>query len=371
MLWLFYDPFTLALLSVGYVLGWLALLFLASRVAPRIAASAAGRLGLHAAMLLTAAVIVAGGGLAIYGIYAAAAARGYQLSLEAMVAVVAFLNLLSYLAAPFMINLSMGARPSPELQRIVDEVAARAGMKPPRAVLVEGPPNAFAYGNFLTGRYVAVSRSLYEMLPREELEAVVGHELGHHRHRDVVIIMLLGLVPSILYYLGVSLVHAALWGGYSGDREERGGGLYLAALGLASIVLSFLMQAAVLAFSRLREYYADAHGALVAGARSMQRALARLHLYYSNPRARAELDRAAGLRALFIYALVEAVAQPFYSPWGSRGWGADIDAVVEELKRAPVNPVEEVLSDHPPIPKRLRFLDQVARAGRPQATTVF
>ena len=353
----FYDPLTMLALTVAYIVGFLALQVLAIRVAPRVAGRLAGRLSLYTAMALTAALILVGGGLAAYGLWYAAASAGYPLPLGWLVGFVVAANLLSYLAAPWMINLAYRARPSPELQEVVDEAAARAGLRPPRAVLVEGPPNAFAYGNFLSGRYVAVSRSLYEMLPRDELLAVVGHELGHHRHRDVVIIMLLGLVPSLLYYLGVSLIQLGFYAG--GDREERGSGLYLAALGVLGVVLSFVMQVAVLAFSRLREYYADAHGAYVAGARPMQRALARLHLYYAGaPRARSELHRSS-LKALFIYALAESVASPFYSPFRGPRWGGDIDSVVEQLKHAEVDPAQEILSDHPPIPKRLRFLDTV------------
>lgn len=355
----FYDPVTLLAMTIAYALGFLVLQLLAAKVAPRVAATLSGRMSLYTAMLLTAGLIVGGGILAVYGLYSAAASAGYQLPIGAMVAFIAVANLLSYLFAPFMINMAYGARPSPELQEIVNEAAARAGVKPPKAVLVEGPPNAFAYGNFLAGRYVAVTRSLYEMLPRDELLAVVGHELGHHRHRDVVVIMLLGLVPSILYYLGIWLLRIGLWSGASERRDrEGGGGVYLAALGLLGIVLSFIMQVAVLAFSRLREYYADAHGAQVAGARAMQRALARIHIYYQGTGAR-ELVERSSIKALFIYALVEAAASPFYSGgWGYRGSGS-IDAIVEQLKRAEVDPVQEVLSDHPPIPKRLRFLDTV------------
>ncbi len=359
MLW-FYDPLTMLALMVAYVAGFLVLQVLAAKVAPRAAARLSGRLSLHAAMALTALLIIGGGALAVYGLWYAASAAGYPLPLGLMLGFLLMANIVSYLAAPWIINLSYGAKPSPELQAVVDEAAVKAGMRPPRAVLVEGPPNAFAYGNFLSGRYIAVSRTLYEMLPRDELLAVVGHELGHHKHRDMVIILLLGLVPSMLYYMGVTLLRLGLWGGVS-DREDRGNALLLALLGLLGVVLSFVMQVAVLAFSRLREYYADAHGATLAGARPMQRALARLHLYYTRASAaRARIEKSS-FKALFIYALVEAVASPFYGPVGGWRAGSDIDLVVEQLKHQPVDPAQELLSDHPPIPKRLRFLDSLAR----------
>jgi heat shock protein HtpX len=364
MLLLWWDPLTFAALTLVYIVGFILLHYIAVRVAPRVASRISSRLSLYSAMTLTATVIVVGGLLAIYIIYSIAASYGATFQLTWLIGFAAILSLLSYLLSPYMINIAYRARESPELQRVVDEVAARAGMKPPKAVIVEGLPNAFAYGNILTGRYVAVSRSLYQMLPRDELEAVIGHELGHHKHKDTVIIMLLGLIPSILYYMGFWLLRIGLWSGaYRRRGEENSSGLLLAAVGALSILLSFIMQVAVLAFSRLREYYADAHGAHVAGARSMQRALARLHLYYET-RGREAVERSS-LKALFIYALTEAVALPFYSPSHS-GWiyAGDIDAIVERLKRQPVNPAEEFFSDHPPIPKRLRFLDNVESLPR-------
>jgi heat shock protein HtpX len=367
--WWFYDPFTMSVLFAAYILGFLAIQLLAVKLAPKFASAVSARMSLYTAMALTAILIVLGGIVAIYGIYSVAASYGFQMPVEFLVVFVLVANFVSYLAAPWMINLAYGARRDPQLQAIVDEAARMAGMsRSPRAVVVRGPPNAFAYGNFISGRYVAVSESLMSMVSREELLAVVGHELGHHRHRDIVIVMLLGLVPSILYYMGLMLVRASIWGSMGRDREGRSGGLVLAALGALSIVLSLVMQVAVLAFSRLREYYADAHGARLAGARPMQRALAKIHLYYSSNEVAAHQVGTSKLRAIFIYALVESVASPFYSGWRSWRWSAaSIDEVVERLKRADVNPAQEVFSSHPPIPKRLRFLDRVEEnlGGRP------
>ncbi len=360
---LLYDPLFIVASIVAYTVGFIVLQFLASKIAPRVASAVSGKLSLYTAMLLAGLLIVGGGLLAIYAVYYAALAAGYRVALELIVIAAAAMSIISYLLSPFMINAAYGAKESPRLQEIVDAVARRAGVKPPKAVVVEGPPNAFAYGNFLSGRFVAVTRSLYELLDREELEAVIGHELGHHRHRDMVVLLLLGLVPSILYYMGVWLLHAGLAGAASSREREGGGGGVVALIGLASIALSFVMQVAVLAFSRLREYYADAHGALVAGARPMQRALAKIHLYYSSRRSDYEYVERSSVKALFIYALVESLAAPFYSG-RRRAWRTswrDIDSIVEALKHEPVDPVQEFLSDHPPIPKRLRFLDALGR----------
>jgi heat shock protein HtpX len=256
------------------------------------------------------------------------------------------MNLITYFASPFMINASYGARPDPRLQQIVDEVAARLGAPfRLKAVVVDGPPNAFAYGNFLTGRYVAVTSSMLSLTDRRELEAVIGHEVGHHLHRDNALMLLFGVLPSIVYYLGVTAVHLGLY-----SSNNRGGGPALLAVGVAAVLVSFLIQLLVLAFSRLREYYADTAGAKAAGKEAMQFALAKIHkFYFSAPEARVAVQESK-FRALFIYALVNAVANPFVTVTRSE---------VEAIKRSGYSAFQEVFSTHPPIPKRLRFLDEL------------
>jgi heat shock protein HtpX len=259
---------------------------------------------------------------------------------------VVLMNLITYFASPFMINASYGARPDPRLQQIVDEVAAKLGAPfKLKAVVVDGPPNAFAYGNFLTGRYVAVTSSMLSLTDRRELEAVIGHEIGHHLHRDNALMLLFGVLPSIVYYLGVTAVHLGL-----SSSSNRGGGPALLAVGVAAVLVSFLIQLLVLAFSRLREYYADTAGAKAAGKEAMQFALAKIHkFYFSAPEARVAVKESK-FRALFIYALVNAVANPFVTVTRSE---------VETIKRSGYSAFQEVFSTHPPIPKRLRFLDEL------------
>jgi heat shock protein HtpX len=90
----------------------------------------------------------------------------------------------------------------------------------------------------------------------------------------------------------------------------------------------------------------------------MQRALARLHVYYRGaPRAREEIS-SSKLKALFIYAFTEAYASPFYSytPLVDPR-SVDIDKIVEELKRAKTEDISEFFSTHPPIPTRIRSLE--------------
>lgn len=340
-----FDPIALGLYFVGYIF----MFIVAATVAPKVASSVSGRFTLYGAMALTAVLIVLTTAFIIY-LFATVAAPGLGAYgwgfLLGLIFFVVLMNLITYFASPFMINASYGARPDPRLQQIVDEVAARLGAPfKLKAVVVDGPPNAFAYGNFLTGRYVAVTSSMLSLTDRRELEAVIGHEIGHHLHRDNALMLLFGVLPSIVYYLGVTAVHLGL-----SSSSNRGGGPALLAVGVAAVLVSFLIQLLVLAFSRLREYYADTAGAKAAGKEAMQFALAKIHkFYFSAPEARVAVQESK-FRALFIYALVNAVANPFVTVTRSE---------VESIKRSGYSAFQEVFSTHPPIPKRLRFLDEL------------
>lgn len=341
-----FDPVALGLYIVGYIF----MLIIAATIAPKVAKSISGRFTLYGAMALTAVLVVLTTAFIIYlfVIVALPHMGAYGLSfLLGLIFFVVLMNIITYFASPYLINLSYGARPDPRLQQIVDEVAARLGAPfKLKAVVVDGPPNAFAYGNFLTGRYVAVTSSMLALTDRRELEAVIGHEIGHHLHRDNAIMLLFGILPSIVYYLGVTAVHMAM--ASSGNRG--GNPAILAAVGIAAVIVSILIQLLVLAFSRLREYYADTAGAKAAGKEAMQFALAKIHkFYFTNPEAH-EVVRDSKFRALFIYALVNAVANPFVSVTRSD---------LEEIKRSSYSVFQEIFSTHPPIPKRLKFLDEL------------
>ncbi len=332
-MFLIFDPIYMMLGMLGYFL----MLFLASTVAPKVAGRFAGRFSLYTSMVILAVLIVTISSLTIYAIMSLV---GFYISIVGLALFVLVMNILIYLISPFMINVSYHAEWDARLQDVVNDVAYRLGVKPPKAVVVRCPPNAFAYGNFLTGRYVAVSDALLQMLSRDELEAVIGHEIGHHKHRDNLVMLFFGLLPSIIFYLGYALIHASL-------REEDRRGAQLAAVGIAAVVISFVVQILVLAFSRLREYYADFEGVLATSKDAMQRSLAKIHLFYERyPSFMGEIADSK-LKTLFIYALVNAVANPITR------------MEIERLKRMEVSPLQEFLSTHPPIPKRLRFIESI------------
>ncbi|MEM0001477.1 MAG: zinc metalloprotease HtpX [Desulfurococcaceae archaeon] len=366
-MWLFYDPFTLMSLMLAYIIGFVVLLIVAGYVAPRVARKFSNKFSLQTSMAIIGLIIViagfAGVGITAYllaGLLGMEITAGFVASIIMLILV---LNIISYLISPLTINLMYNAKPNAQLQEIVNDVARRLGLgKPPKAVLVSGPPNAFAYGNFLFGKYVAVTNSLMEIANPDELRAIIGHELGHHRHKDNSIMLFMGLIPSLLYFMGVFLVRAGFLSGYAraySERRREGGGLLLVLAGVIAIILSFIVQVLVLAFSRLREYYADAAGAFATSNRSMQRALARIHVYYNANKLAKEFVSGSKIKALFIYAFTNAYADPFYRypPVEREVRNIDVDRVVEELKKMEAEDISEFFSTHPPIPKRIKFLD--------------
>lgn len=377
MFWILLDPVTLIALTIAYVVSFILVILFASAIAPKVAQKLSNRFSLQGSMALAALTIFVGtvSAVAII-IYTLAQVFEASLTLTLLFIIVLFyliLNGIMYLLSPFMINLMYGARRDPELQAIVNQVATESGIKPPKAVIVRGPPNAFAYGNFLSGRYVAVSDSMLNLVNKEELRAVVGHEVGHHKHRDNSIMLIFGIIPSVLYFFGITLIRLGVIYGfarsYSSRRDSRGGGgLIFILAGVLAVVFSFILSILILAFSRLREYYADSHGAAIAGSKNMQRGLAKIHLYYSGFSQDKEWVSRSNLKTLFIYAFTNAVANPLVNmgyPYDWRGRFPrridedEIDAYIEKIKRTEEPVVKEVFSTHPPIPKRLRFLDRV------------
>jgi heat shock protein HtpX len=73
-------------------------------------------------------------------------------------------------------------------------------------------PNAFAYSSPIAGSRVAVTKGLLKSLDEEEIEAVVGHELGHLKHRDVQVMMFVSILPAVFYFIGYSMLLSSLFG---------------------------------------------------------------------------------------------------------------------------------------------------------------
>ena len=144
----------------------------------------------------------------------------------------------------------------------VARLANRAGVRSPQVAIYEGGPNAFATGAFRNSALVAVSTGLLQAMPPDEIEAVLGHEIGHVANGDMVTLALVqGVVNTFVVFLSRIVGHA-VDRALSGSEERRGPGLgYYATSLVCELVFGLLASLIVMWFSRRREFRADLHAA--------------------------------------------------------------------------------------------------------------
>ncbi|MBZ2209862.1 protease HtpX [Massilia soli] len=204
----------------------------------------------------------------------------------------------------------------------VRQLSERAGIGMPEVAVYDGEPNAFATGAFKNSALVAVSTGLLQSMSREEVEAVLGHEVAHIANGDMVTLTLIqGVVNTFVVFLARVV-------GYFVDKvllkgdSDRGPGIgYMVTVFVCEIIFGLLASIIVAWFSRQREFRADAGSAKLMGSPlPMQNALARL----------------GGLAP---GALPQSMAASGISGGGG-GWGA-------------------LFSTHPPMEQRIAALSQL------------
>ena len=161
----------------------------------------------------------------------------------------------------------------------VRKFADKAGIGMPEVGIFEGAPNAFATGAFKNSALVAVSTGLLQGMTREEVEAVIGHEIAHIANGDMVTMTLIqGVMNTFVVFLSRVIGYAVDSFLRKGDSENTGPGIgYMITTIVLDIVLGFLAAIIVAWFSRQREFRADAGAAQLMGRKQpMVNALARL-----------------------------------------------------------------------------------------------
>ncbi len=256
---------------------------------------------------------------------------------------------------------------NPWLFDTVQELARQAGVPPPRILVSEDPsPNAFVFGRRVRSSYLVVTSALLQRLNQEEIRAVLAHEIGHLRHRDVVTMTWVSAVPLLAYVLAR--------GGFEvlrGSGRVRGKGAGQAILvALAVAVLSYAIylvaQLLVLYLSRTREYYADAYSAAATRDPHLL-ASALTKIAYGLSLARRDSEP-SGLRAFFIGDPVGATDD--YRTLQQRMAQYDLDKdgqldayelqkAEEEERRNHWRRANELFSTHPPTYKRILMLEEL------------
>jgi heat shock protein HtpX len=179
------------------------------------------------------------------------------------------MNVVSYWFSDKIVLSMYGAREisepdAPELYRMIRHLVQRASLPMPRVYVIDSPtPNAFATGRNPQHAAVAVTEGTLRLLDQRELEGVLAHELAHVKNRDTLTMTVTATIASAIMFLANMAQWTAMFGGFSRDEEDRGGGFI--SLLVAAIVAPLAATLVQMAISRSREYAADATGAHLAG----------------------------------------------------------------------------------------------------------
>lgn len=223
-----------------------------------------GLLGLLSGLLVGIGYYLGGSSGALIGLIFAAATNLFSWYSSDSIALAA------YQAQP------LAPEQAPDLYRMVQKLCDRANLPMPKLYLIPtAGANAFATGRDPQHAAVAVTEGIVNMLPADELEAVIAHELSHVKNRDTLTQAVAATVAGAISYLAQVLQFGAMFGGMS--RDDREGSSNPIAL-IAAIILAPLAATVIqLAISRTREFEADAGSAQLTGnPRALARALQRL-----------------------------------------------------------------------------------------------
>lgn len=204
------------------------------------------------------------------------------------------MNVGSYWFSDKLVLRMYGAQPveNTELNAIVEELAARGGMPVPKVYLIESDqPNAFATGRNPQNAAVAATSGLMRRLNRDEVRAVLAHELGHVKNRDSLTMTITAVLAGAIGMLAQSIFFVGAFGGRD-DRNSPLGGIGALLVMILAPLAAMLVQMAI---SRSREYEADRAGAELSGEpRALASALHKIsHAAAEIPNPRAEQNPAS------------------------------------------------------------------------------
>jgi heat shock protein HtpX len=282
--------------------------------------------------------------------------------------------LLQYLIGPSIVRFStrlhyLKEGENPWLESMVKDLAKRSGIPMPKlATVPNNTPNAFTFGRTSSSATLALHEGLLNNLNESEVKGVIGHELGHIKHKDYIVITVLSALPLIAYLVAQVAFRAGVFSSYSGGRGKNQGnaGVVLIAVGVISFVVYIVSFLAVMRLSRLREHYADAYSAYVTGSpRSLESGLAKITYGLSlSPKP----DEAGSTRAFFIEDPHLAKQEIQMIMQNKDEYDLDHDGVLDERElelamekeaKSTWRQLNSLFATHPPTFKRILLLKEI------------
>jgi heat shock protein HtpX len=234
-------------------------------------------------------------------------------------------------------------------QEFVAKICKKHKLKPPKMFLVnDGNPNAFVFGLTNKSANLCVTNGLMKNLSKDEVKAVLAHEVGHMKHNDMVVMVIVAAIPILAFYVARFLVFAPK----NGERKDVG---YMILVGIAAWIVYFVTNLLVMFFSRMREYYADRFGGMNSDPSHLASALAKIT--YGLGISKTEFNSAA--RSFFI-------ADPYTSRFEVSHFSnefSDLNITKDEVRGAILwekknawSRLSEVFRTHPLTWKRIKEL---------------
>jgi heat shock protein HtpX len=283
-----------------------------------------------------------------------------------------FFIFIQYLIGPAIVKAATRLRylkpgENPWLEQTVKKFADKSGLPMPKlAIVPDETPNAFVFGRTASSATLALHEGLLRQLNKDEVEGVIGHELGHLRHRDYLVMTALSAVPLIAFIIARVSFEAMRFGSVGRSREKNGGAFWIAILAAAfiSYIVYIITQLCVMGLSRLREHYADAYSAYLTGSpRELESALTKITYGLSlSPKP------PSGARTFYIGdpALAKLEVQDILSK--KEEYDLDHDGVLDErelelaMEKEAKNTwvkVNTLFATHPPTYKRILLLREI------------
>lgn len=266
------------------------------------------------------------------------------------------LVLFQWAIAPNLIRISINMRlvgksEYPEIYEVVERICKKHKVPFPKIAIANiGIPNAFVFGRTPSTATLVLTRGLLNNLQKDEIEGVIGHELGHIKNKDMVIMTIASAIPIIAYFVARDLMF----------RGRRG---FAVLFGVGAFAIYFITNLLVLALSRLREYYADRFGGISTRPRALASALAKITYGLG-------INREAANESLRAFFIIDPITSTFEISHFSKEY-SDLHISEEEVKKAMeweksnvFIRIMEIWRTHPLTFKRIRALLELEKGSK-------
>ena len=324
---------------------------------------------------------------ALYGLVALALitislAVGEPFLGETLLIISAIFTMIGFLIGPFIMDLQLRwlftiewLQPESlpkSLEKYLKEISEKENIKIPHmGIINDMAPNAFTYGHTPNNARIVITKGLFELLEEDELNGVVGHEIGHAVHWDILLMSFAQMVPIFFYYMYRTCIETASKMAKTKDGAKGAGPVIAIAIG--AYIVYIISEYLVLYFSRVREYYADRFGAeSVGSAAALSGALVKIAYGLAGKRdadSRSEEGNSTTINSIGALGIsnaesgqILAVTSGHNSEWdGKKKYEVNKDSIRGAMKWDLWNPwatFYEINSTHPLTAKRLLHLSR-------------